>query len=118
VASSLAFQFFVYTPPVAAAFLAGFLAVRASYLAGLISALVAVGCLTVTVYASPGVGDAQRQSLVTQALVISPVSGALYASAAAWYKRFLNLSNPNRGRAQQQQQRNRNAKPKSTARRR
>jgi phosphate/sulfate permease len=103
---------------VAAAFLAGFLAVRASYLAGLISALVAVGCLTVSVYATPGVSDAQRQSIVTQALVISPVSGAVYAAAAAWYKRFLNLSNPNRARAQQQQQRNRNSRPKSSARRR
>jgi phosphate/sulfate permease len=79
---------------------------------------VAVGCLTVTVYATPGVSDAQRQSIITQALVISPVSGALYAAAAAWYKRFLNLSNPNRAARTQQQQRNRNAKPRSTARRR
>lgn len=44
-------------------------------------------------------------SLITSALVISPVTGVLFGSAAAWYRRFLNLANPNRARAQAQRRR-------------
>jgi hypothetical protein len=96
----LLFQFFVATPPVASAFISGFLAPRASYLAGLITALVAIACLAVASFASPGLDASLRQQLLVQALVISPASGALYAAAAAWYKRFLELANPNRRKQQ------------------
>ena len=34
--------------------------------------------------------------VATYALVTSPIAGILFASAAAWYRRFLQLSNPNR----------------------
>ena len=30
--------------------------------------------------------------------LLSPIFGALFASGAAWYRRFLQLSNPNRGK--------------------
>jgi hypothetical protein len=95
---------------VAAAFIAGFLAPRASYLAGLISALVSVACLVVVVNSFPQVDPVQRQRVIEQALILSPASGALYAAAAAWYKRFLNLANPNRA-ARMQQQRRSNQRP-------
>jgi hypothetical protein len=38
-------------------------------------------------------GDALGYALAT-----SPLSGVFFASAAAWYRRFLRLANPNRGR--------------------
>jgi hypothetical protein len=97
----LLFQYFVVAPPVGAAFLAGFLAPKASWLGGVITGLVAAACLAVLVY-SPLFGevtdDRTREAVLTQALLISPAGGALFASASAWYKRFLNLANPNRGR--------------------
>jgi hypothetical protein len=66
-----------------------------------ITGLVAAACLAVLVY-SPLFGevtdDRTREAVLTQALLISPAGGALFASASAWYKRFLNLANPNRGR--------------------
>jgi phosphate/sulfate permease len=41
---------------------------------------------------------------IAYTLVWSPLLGAFFASAAAWYRRFLMLSNPNRGRRAQQAQ--------------
>jgi hypothetical protein len=38
------------------------------------------------------------RDVVIAAFIMSPLVGAFFASAAAWYRRFLNLSNPNRGR--------------------
>jgi hypothetical protein len=108
--------FFVVPPPVAAAFITGFLAPRASYLAGLIVALVSVACFAVLVSSFPGVDAGIRQRAIEQALILSPASGALYAAAAAWYKRFLNLANPNR--AARQQQRRPNQRPRTNQRRR
>ncbi|MFL5756125.1 MAG: hypothetical protein ACJ77N_07465, partial [Chloroflexota bacterium] len=35
-------------------------------------------------------------AVLGQALFVSTTAGALFAAAAAWYKRFLNLANPNR----------------------
>jgi hypothetical protein len=35
---------------------------------------------------------------VLAAFTIGPILGAFFASAAAWYRRFLYLNNPNRGR--------------------
>lgn len=104
------FTFFVVPPPVAAAFITGFLAPRASYLAGFIVALVSVACLAVVAYSFPELGETRRQDVIQQALILSPVSGALYAAAAAWYRRFLNLANPNRA-ARAQQARRSNQRP-------
>jgi hypothetical protein len=97
----LFFQYFAYVLPVGALFLAGFLAPRASWLAGLIVGLAATGVLAVTL-ASGVLGtelntEELGPNLVVNGLVTSTIGGALVSSAAAWYKRFLRLANPNRG---------------------
>lgn len=98
----LFFQYFAYILPVGALFLAGFLAPRASYLAGFIVGAAATVVLAVTL-ASGILGDeldaeGLGSSIVVNGLITSTIGGMLVASAAAWYKRFLNLANPNRGR--------------------
>jgi hypothetical protein len=61
--------------------------------------------------AAPGTGASSNLSsgqALTYALATSPLSGVFFASAAAWYRRFLRLANPNRGRpAPRQSQRRR-----------
>jgi len=80
---------------------AGFFAPRASYLLGLLVGLLqgiaAVMFLTSLAnrVGQPLAGD-QVSSLLTQSFLTGPVSGALFASAAAWYRRFLAISQPNR----------------------
>ena len=98
----LFFQYFAYILPVGALFLAGFLAPRASYLAGFIVGAAATVVLAVTL-ASGILGDeldseGLGSSIVVNGLITSTIGGMLVSSAAAWYKRFLNLANPNRGR--------------------
>jgi hypothetical protein len=100
------FAYFVQTPAIGGVFIAGFLAPRASWLLGLIVGLVSAICyslLILTVFsavlaASPSTGSST--DIILAALVLSPGLGILFASAAAWYRRFLQLSNPNRGRRQ------------------
>lgn len=99
----LFFQYFAYILPVGALFLAGFLAPRASYLAGLIVGAAATVVLAVTL--ATGVlgteldSDQLGPNIVANGFVTSTIGGALVSSAAAWYKRFLRLANPNRGAA-------------------
>ncbi len=98
------FAYFIQTPAIGGVFLAGFLAPRASWLLGIIVGLVAATCYTIliaTVFAAvvatspvPGVA----QDAIISAFVLSPIMGAFFAAAAAWYRRFLQLSNPNRQR--------------------
>ena len=101
----LVFQYFAYILPVGALFLAGFLAPRASYLAGLIVGAAATVVLGVTLAA--GVlgteldSEALGPNILLNGFVTSTIGGALVASAAAWYKRFLRLANPNRGARRQ-----------------
>jgi hypothetical protein len=49
---------------------------------------------------------------IASAAALSPVGAALFAAAAAWYRRFLDLANPNRNKARQQQGK---AKPRQKA---
>jgi hypothetical protein len=101
--TSFLFQYFIVTPGIGAAFIAGFLAPRASWLLGAI-----VGAVSAASYSFLGLGgyipvaaDAPKpvaQDLVLAAFTIGPILGAFFASAAAWYRRFLLLNNPNRGR--------------------
>ena len=97
----LFFQYFAYILPVGALFLAGFLAPRASYLAGLLVGAAATVVLGVTLAA--GVLGTELDSaelgpnILINGFVTSTIGGALVSSAAAWYKRFLRLANPNRG---------------------
>jgi len=49
-------------------------------------------------------------SAAVQAFVLSPIGGIVFASLAAWYRRFLKLANPNRGAARPQSNRGRPAR--------
>ncbi len=99
-ASALLYTYFIQSPAIGGVFLAGFLAPRASWLLGVIIGLLSALCYTVVI-ASGVLGapsDAAVRDVVIAAFVLSPVLGGLFAAGAAWYRRFLQLSNPNRGR--------------------
>ncbi|MGK2852392.1 MAG: hypothetical protein ACSLFN_15985 [Candidatus Limnocylindrales bacterium] len=104
IVTKFVFAYFIQTPAIGGVFLAGFLATRASWLLGVIVGLVSAACyafLILTVFsavvaAAPTPGLAQ--DVILSGFVLSPIMGALFASGAAWYRRFLALSNPNRGR--------------------
>lgn len=110
VVTPLLFTYFIVTPAVGGVFLAGFLAPRASWLLGILVSLVAALCYIAMGLATrlPEPFQTQFSSAQTDAIVYtlvwSPLMGAFFASAAAWYRRFLTLSNPNRGRRSQQPQ--------------
>lgn len=108
VVTPLLFTYFIVTPAVGGVFLAGFLAPRASWLLGVLVSLVAA-----TSYVGMGLAGRLPEPFQTQfasaqseaiiyTLIWSPLLGSFFASAAAWYRRFLTLSNPNRGRRSQQ----------------
>jgi hypothetical protein len=83
---------------------AGFFAPRASYLLGLLVGIVqgVVFTLFLTTF-SERLGTTlpadQIGSLLSTSFLTGPISGALFAAAAAWYRRFLALSSPARSGA-------------------
>lgn len=101
------FAYFVQTPAIGGVFIAGFLAPRASWLLGLIVGIVSAICYSILILTvASAVSDASTFSglardTIISAFLLSPGMGILFASAAAWYRRFLYLSNPNRGRQAQ-----------------
>lgn len=97
------FQYFLQTPAIGGVFIAGFLAPRASWLLGIVVGLVSAAAYSILGLAGYiGVAAGARvEDVVIAAFLLSPVMGAIFASAAAWYRRFLKLSNPNRGRPTQ-----------------
>ncbi len=102
--SFLAFNLFVFPPPLAAAFLAGILTPRMSYLAGgivgLVSAIVfSVYILIGNVPTNPSMDE--RQRYVLYALAISPLSGLAIGGFAGFYRRFLRRANPQAGQRPQ-----------------
>lgn len=105
--TAILFAYFVQTPAIGGVFLAGFLAPRASWLLGAIVGLVAaVGYISVLTLVPDALsptqpGAATIETVAISAFALSPVMGAFFASAAAWYRRFLTLTNPNRGRRNQ-----------------
>lgn len=107
--SVLLYQSLLYPPAMAPIFIVGFFARRASYLLGLIVALIDVAVFTAVVYlvlpmtATTPVDPAAQEQAVFSAISVGPLSGIFFAAAAAWYRRFLYLSNP---RAQQRRQAN------------
>lgn len=109
VVSLFAFQYFIVTPAIGGVFIAGFLAPRASWALGVIVGLVSAVCYSILGTAGllpAGFAEAfaaEASAAITSSLVFSSVMGAFFASAAAWYRRFLQLSNPNRGRGRPQQ---------------
>ena len=114
--TSAFYQYFSFTAPLGTAFLAGFFAPRASWIVGMMAALASVGFQALAFSLGPfgglydsfldssgqPMGRAAAEALVlNQALVVGVPSAALFAAAAAWYKRFLGRANPNRGRPAQ-----------------
>ncbi len=100
----LVFNLFVFPPPLAAAFLAGILTDRMSYLAGglvgLVSAIVfSAYVLLVPVPGTPLTLD-QREGYVLYAIGISPLSGLAIGGFAGFYRRFLRRANPQSGQRQ------------------
>jgi hypothetical protein len=87
-------------PPAIGAFLIGFTARRASWLGGLLYGI-AVTIMAVVILQMPAgrllSGLGSTEAVLISHAAWSPVGSALFASAAAWYRRFLDLANPNRG---------------------
>lgn len=81
--ATLAFQYFVAPPPVGSIFIAGFFATRASYLMGILLALVDVGVL----FALSASGLVPF-AFVPYAVLLIPLN-ALFAGGVAFYRRFL-----------------------------
>lgn len=83
---------------------AGFFARRASYFMGFVIGLVqgVVDVIFVSQLSArlgtPLTGD-QSVTLLMRSVLTGPFSGLLFASAAAWYRRFLSLSSPKRAQA-------------------
>ncbi len=106
IVSQFMFAYFIQTPAIGGVFLAGFLAPRASWLLGVLVGLTSALCYAVIILAFPtSVAStvpttSQATDAIIAALILSPIMGAFFAAAAAWYRRFLALSNPNRGRQQ------------------
>jgi hypothetical protein len=106
------FPYFIQTPAIGGVFIAGFLAPRASWLLGIIVGVVAAACYSLLVLtvladvATAAPAQGLTQEVVSSSFVLSPLLGSLFAAAAAWYRRFLAYSNPNRGRQQQKSQGN------------
>ena len=106
--SQLLYQSLLYPPAMAPIFIVGFFARRASYLLGLIVSVIDVALFAVVVYvvvpATPTttpVDPAAQAQAVYSAISVGPLSGIFFAAAAAWYRRFLNLTN---ARAQHRRQ--------------
>ena len=103
--SGLFFQLLVLPPAMAPIFIAGFFAKRASYLLGLIIAVVDVIGYIVFIYAAlptlstTPVDAARQQELVLSAMAVGPLSGIFFAAGAAWYRRFLSFSSAQRARS-------------------
>jgi hypothetical protein len=111
--TGLLFTYFVVFPAIGGVFIGGFLAPRASWLVGIVIGLVSAAC-----YVALGVSGLLPAPFAEQftvnatgasvsAFIYSPIMGAFFAAAAAWYRRFLALSSPNRNRRQSQAQKQR-----------
>jgi hypothetical protein len=113
--------YFLLPPAMGPAFIGGFLAPRASYLVGFVLGIAsALGYLAVVASSvslapegAPTATPVTTQDQLMFAFTSSPLFGIFFAAAAAWYRRFLHLSNPNRGRRQQQQQRGNDGRSRS-----
>ena len=120
--TALLFQYFVQPPAIGGVFIAGFLAPRASWLLGLIVGFVSATAFAILVAANPTAvlgptaDAAQARELVLSGFLIAPVFGALFASGAAWYRRFLQLSSPNRGRRAEAKKKANDGKSRTSSR--
>jgi hypothetical protein len=93
-------------PPAIGAFLIGFAAKRGSWLGGLVYGIVVTIVAIVILQLPAGrllSGNGPADAVIIGHAAWSPLGAALFASAAAWYRRFLDLSNPNRVAQRQRQ---------------
>jgi hypothetical protein len=88
------YRYFSYEFPVAAVFATGFFASRASWLLGALIATLS------TLFQLP-LFLSQPIELIGAVLVQGLIYGSFFGAAAAWYRRFLMRSNPNRARPAQ-----------------
>lgn len=106
--TGLLFTYFVVFPAIGGVFIGGFLAPRASWLVGIVVGLVSAACYVALGLTSLLPAPFAEQFTVNatgatvSAFIYSPIMGAFFAAAAAWYRRFLALSSPNRNRRQSQ----------------
>ena len=116
--SQFLFQTLTYPPAMAPIFVVGFFAPRASYLLGFLIGLldaVVLGVLIASGALGPTSDPNAIPSFLGGAVFTGAVTGAVFASAAAWYRRFLALSSPKRAAAAAGS--NRGARAKSGSRR-
>jgi hypothetical protein len=108
-------QYLVWAPPIGLLFITGFLAPRASWLFGLVLGLISSVIFGLLLYSgawntsaavigAPTIAGDLYPSFMAQWIFLSVLAGPFFASAAAWYRRFLRLSSPNQGRRPQQSQ--------------
>jgi hypothetical protein len=100
--AAFSFTYFIQPPAFGGVLISGFFAPRASWLLGGLVGLVSAVCYAAWVLSTPAPVTPPAVSateVILLGFVFSAISGALFASAAAWYRRFLQLSSPNRGRA-------------------
>ncbi len=97
----------IATPPLIQPMLAGFLAPRATWLAGIISSLISSFCLDVLIFWALGghVANVPEGTLAvipfSLDLALTAITfGALLGAASGWYKRFLSLASPAPARTQ------------------
>ena len=111
--TGLLFTYFVVFPAIGGVFIGGFLAPRASWVVGIVVGLVSAACyvaLGVSGLLPPPFSEQftiNPTGAAVSAFIYSPIMGAFFAAAAAWYRRFLALSSPNRNRRQAQAQKQR-----------
>jgi hypothetical protein len=98
--AAFSFTYFIQPPAFGGVLISGFFAPRASWLLGALVGLVSAVCYAAWVLSTPVTvpTTVSANEVILSGFLFSPISGALFASAAAWYRRFLQLSSPNRGR--------------------
>ena len=99
--SAFAWELLVYPgQALAPQLVAGFFAPRASYLLGLLVGIVQGAVFTLFILGgATAVPSDKLVALLTVSFVTGPISGTLFAAAAAWYRRFLSLSSTKRAAA-------------------
>lgn len=99
--AAFAYTYFIQPPAFGGVLISGFFAPKASWLLGGLVGLVSAICYAVLVLNTPVIvpTTVTANEVILSGFLFSPISGAFFASAAAWYRRFLQLSSPNRGRA-------------------
>jgi hypothetical protein len=97
----LVFQAFVFPPPLAATFLAGLLAPRGAWLAGLVVGVVAAGVFAVVAAlfqgsTAAGLEASTLRDAVLYAFAVAPIFGLGAGAFAGFYRRFLQFGAPAR----------------------